>query len=69
MLFQINGLQSLTYVFENVELFTFKFNVATLSQPYMFDVVKVYIPLVVYVVPFHSYSSQTVLFSVELWNY
>ena len=37
-----------------------------LSQPYILVVEKVYVPLVEYGVPFHSYSSQTVLFSVEL---
>ena len=37
-----------------------KFSVAVLSQPSAFVVRKVYVPLVVYAVPFQVYSSHSV---------
>ena len=44
----------------NVLLFMVRFSVAVLSQPDGFVVTKVYVPLVVYAVPFQVYSSHSV---------
>ena len=42
-----------------------KFNVAVESQPTAFVVKKVYVPDVLYVLPFHTYESHAVMFVEE----
>ena len=48
-----------------VDFLMVKFNVAMLSQPALLVVLNVYVPLWVYVLPFHTKLSQTVCVDVD----